>query len=750
MDRRQFLILGMAAPILAACGHAGDGTGTSPAARLHKPAASGTVRPTGAAHAAPSRFTANTDGCFLLDGKPFTMAAGELHPQRIPHQYWDHRIKMVKAMGFNTISVYDFWSEHVSRYDSASGTPGYDFANGRNDLGGFLDLCRANNMWVFLRPGPFVDAYWDLGGIPGYLLATDGIRLRSSADKAYMDAVESYISAIAPIVAARLSGNGGPVLLLQVENEYTSFGYDTRYLQAIRALWEKHGIGGCANGDNVLLSTNNGINGNGSVVHAAAALTDQPIGGDPFDIGAGPGFTGTFDRTYALYRQPAFSSETYSGWDTLGSADAMYPQNDNVDGIGTWIDRFLHKGVSFSVYVAHGGTSFGYGAAGNYDAARGLFDPDVTSYDYRAPINEQGSKAYNRADAQGKLSLSTFDDIRTAFASALKGGRSPDGFAYAVPYSARGPLDPVGAAAALSAPPALPAPKPMIALSRAHIALTPLATLWDNLPAAIESTKGPLACESVGMYAGCGVVYSTMTPPLSGAQYLTLSSLADVATVFLDGALVGIIDRRNRQGPALGEVSLGDHSSHGAARSVIKLDFGNTARSARIDIFVYTFGHAHKEFTGVSGDAFRKGIWGEAYLTARPSSAATRVPLTRWSIHPLPMASPAYIQALKPLAAGQPARAGMFYAATFDLDTLGDTYVDVSTWNLGFVWVNGENIGRHFASASPQKILFCPATCLRKGANRIVIFDNYVTDLAQVHIELADVQSTYYSSKVTA
>lgn len=595
MDRRQFLVFGSILPILAAC-------------EANSAGHFSTVR-NGNARAVKTRFTGSDDGRFRLDGEPFVMAAGELHPQRIPSKYWDHRIKMVKAMGFNTISIYDFWSEHGDR---STNRPVYDFATGRNRLGAFLDLCKSNNMWVFLRPGPFVDAYWDLGGIPSYLLATDGIRLRSSTDTTYMAAVESYIAAIAPLVTSRLSGDGGPILMVQVENEYTSFGFDKNYLPAIKALWEKYGVGGKANADNVLLSTNDGIHSDGTVFSPPAALIDLPIGGDPLDIGSGPGSSGTFDKTVALYGQPTFSAETYSGWDTLGSSPAMYPENDNVESIGALVDRFLHKGVSFSVYVAHGGTSFGYGAAGNYDASKALFDPNVTSYDYRAPINEQGSKAYNRADDRGELSLSTFDDIRAAFEAALKHGIQPAEGGYAIPYSLTGPLDKSVASTPAMLPRA-PASLPMISLSRDSISLTPLATLWDNLPPPVHSTSGPKACESVGMFSGCGAVYSTRTPARSGRHDLTLTSLSDVATVFLNGKLTAIVDRRVRQGPVIGNVRLGDAAGSGP-RSVVELEFGDVPRSAQIDIFVYTFGHAHKEFTGVSGDAFRKGIWATRFL----------------------------------------------------------------------------------------------------------------------------------------
>lgn len=746
MDRRQFLVFGSITPILAACG-GGEGTGPSKATGVNAPATASVTGLAGSATPGVADASGNrasrlgycSDGRFLLDNRPFVMAAGELHPQRIPSEYWDHRIKMTKAMGFNTISIYDFWSEHVT-YDANRNPVGFDFDKDRNNLGHFLDLCKDNNMWVFLRPGPFVDAYWDLGGIPAYLLTHDDMVLRTSTNATYMAAVNSYIAAIAPLVRARLSSNGGPILMVQVENEYTTYAKDTNYLKTVRDLWYKNGIGGPGNNNNVLMSTNNGINADGTVFNSAAALTDMPIGGDPFGINAD--LTGTFDSVVRRYNYsvPAFSSETYSGWDTMGSHPSMYPSG-NAGTIATTLDLFLKHGVSFAVYVAHGGTSFGYGASGDY--SNWLMDPNVTSYDYRAPINEQGSKAYNIADATGKLTTSSFDQIRNAFTSALNIGQTPDHSGYFFPYTLRGPNDPADAPPASTCLLTLPPPaNPMIALSRQNITLKPQASIWDNLPTALDSTTGPLSCESCGVFSGCGAAYSTTLSNVSGTRSMTFQYLADVATVFKDGKLVAIVDRRLAPGK-LNDASI-NVGTISANSSTVTIDFGPTPQSAKIDIFVYAFGHAHKEFS--NGDwarYYRKGIWGGVTLSAGSTSPAQNISVVNWTMYPLPMTSD-YIKSLKPLT-GNP-RPGMFYSATFDLQTLGDTYIDVSAWNLGVVWVNGHNIGRHFASTSPQKALFCPSTFLQTGTNQVVIFDNYVTDVSKVYIELLNVQSTYNSN----
>jgi beta-galactosidase len=242
------------------------------------------------------------------------------------------------------------------------------------------------------------------------------------------------------------------------------------------------------------------------------------------------------------------------------------------------------------------------------------------------------------------------------------------------------------------------------------------------------------------MYAGCGMVYQTTTEPISGIQYLTITRLSDVATVFVNGQLTGILDRRPKPGVPFGTVSIGDASS--VARSVVKIDFGSTAQNALIEIFVYTFGHTHKEFTGANGDNFRKGMWGGVFLTPVPSPSPTWVSLTGWNMYPLPMAS-SDIAALRPISSTNLNRPGKFFSSTFNLTTVGDTYVDLSTWNLGAVWVNGHNLGRHSAGVGPQTRWYCPGVWLNQGSNQLVIFDNYLTDVAQVSVALLNTPSTY-------
>src|ERR1700761_6752181 len=172
---------------------------------------------------------------FLLDGKPFRIISGEMHPARIPREYWRHRIRMAKAMGCNTIAVYVFWNYQ----ESAPGV--FDFSTGNKDIAAFIRLCKQEGMWVLLRPGPYVCAEWDWGGLPTYLLKIPDIKIRCM-DPRYMSAVRQYVARLSKEVVSLQCDHGGPILMVQVENEYGSYANDRMYVKAVHRLWQQNGI----------------------------------------------------------------------------------------------------------------------------------------------------------------------------------------------------------------------------------------------------------------------------------------------------------------------------------------------------------------------------------------------------------------------------------------------------------------------------------------------------------------------------
>lgn len=299
---------------------------------------------------------------FLLDGDPFTIRAGEMHPIRIPRAYWRQRIRMAKAMGLNTISLYVMWNALESE-------PGvFDLTTGRRDFARFIHICREEGMWVYLRPGPYICGEWDYGGLPTYLLRHPHIRVRDKDDPDYMAAVRRYIATLAPVVRPLLVGQGGPVLMVQVENEYASFGRDRAYLMELRALWEAHGVHGP-------FSISDGLK---QIQNAHTYLAGAALGLD--------GDTDFAGAQALAGEMPVWMGEGYPGWLTHWG-DKTFARGD----FTATLRKLLDEGRSFNLYVVHGGTNFGFGAGANAKGDYSRFQPVITSYDYGAPIDERGA-----------------------------------------------------------------------------------------------------------------------------------------------------------------------------------------------------------------------------------------------------------------------------------------------------------------------------------------------------------------------
>ena len=305
------------------------------------------------------------DKTFLLNGKPFVVKAAEIHYPRIPREYWEHRIKMCKALGMNTICIYIFWNLHEQREGVFNFT-------GQNDVAEFCRLAKKNGMYVIVRPGPYVCAEWEMGGLPWWLLKKKDIRLREQ-DPYFMSCVDRFEKNVAKQLAPLTIQHGGPIIMVQVENEYGSYGEDKAYISQIcdtlRKYWDT------PNAKTTLFQCdwNSNFEKNG--------LDDLTW---TMNFGTGAKIDDQFSRLRELRpNSPLMCSEFWSGWfDKWGARHETRPAKDMVAGI----DEMLSKGISFSLYMTHGGTSFGHWAGANSPG----FAPDVTSYDYDAPINEYG------------------------------------------------------------------------------------------------------------------------------------------------------------------------------------------------------------------------------------------------------------------------------------------------------------------------------------------------------------------------
>jgi beta-galactosidase len=292
------------------------------------------------------------------------MISGEMHPARIPAAYWRHRIQMARAMGCNTIAAYIFWNYHENKEGV------FDFETENRNIASFIKICQEEKMWVLLRPGPYVCAEWDFGGLPTYLLKYADIKIRCM-DERYMAAVKRYINALAKQVNNLQCIHGGPILMVQIENEYGSYANDKTYLEQLRMLWLQNGI-------KVPFYTADGAT---PYMLEAGHLKGTAIG---LDSG---GSDADFNQaSLADADAPAFSSETYPGWLTHWGEKWQRPDTSDLK---KEVEYLLKNKRSVNFYVVHGGTNFGFTAGANAFSPV-QFQPDITSYDYDAPINEQG------------------------------------------------------------------------------------------------------------------------------------------------------------------------------------------------------------------------------------------------------------------------------------------------------------------------------------------------------------------------
>lgn len=555
---------------------------------------------------------------FMLDGKPFQMISGEMHPARIPHEYWRHRIQMAKAMGCNTIAAYVFWNYH----EPVKGQ--FDFSSGNHNIAEFIKIAQEEGMWVLLRPGPYVCAEWEFGGLPPYLLQTPDIKVRCM-DPRYIQAVTTYVEHLAAEVKPLLVTNGGPVVMVQIENEYGSYGNDKEYLNTLKDMWVKNGI-------NVPFYTADGAT---AYMLEAGGVEGAAIGLD----------SGGSEADFAAAKKqnpnvPAFSSESYPGWLTHWGEQWQRP---GIEGISKEVKFLMDTKRSFNLYVIHGGTNFGYTAGAN-SGGKGGYEPDVTSYDYDAPINEQGS------------ATPKYQALRQLLGSYLPKGKKL---------------------------PAIPAPIPTITIPAFN--LTAFTSVWDHLPAAVH-TPQPKPFEAFGQDYGFMLYKTTLIGHKSGK--LSVKDLHDYATVFLNGKYIGKLDRR------LGEKTI----------DIPVSDVQNPV----LEILVEGMGRIN--FAEAIID--RKGITDRVVLNG--------MTLMNWEVYGLPMTEK-FVQDLS-ASATNATKPGQFFKATFSLDKTGDTYIDMSAYKKGIVWVNGHNLGRYW-EIGPQKRLYCPAPWLKKGANEIVVFD---------------------------
>lgn len=323
------------------------------------------------------------NGQFYLDGKPFRILSGAMHYFRICPEYWEDRMRKLKQCGFNTVETYCCWNLHERK----EGT--FDFS-GRLDLVKYIETAQKLGLYVILRPGPYICAEWDFGGLPARLLSED-IPLRCN-DPRFLSKLRPYLLKVFELVRPLLCTNGGPILAMQVENEYGSYGNDREYMAAVNRIYDEGGI-------DCLRFTADGS--------WDLMLSGGMLPGLPAAVNFGSRATENF-RGLRLYRpdDPLFCAEFWCGW-----FDHWYEDHHTrtVESITADTKELLDTGASLNFYLFHGGTNFGFLNGANH--TDGQYLPIVTSYDYCALLSECGdlTPAYHAVrallGAQGPLTV---------------------------------------------------------------------------------------------------------------------------------------------------------------------------------------------------------------------------------------------------------------------------------------------------------------------------------------------------------
>lgn len=303
------------------------------------------------------------NGKFFMNGEEFHIYSGAMHYFRIPEEYWEDRLLKLRAAGLNTVETYVPWNFHEPR-------KGEFVFEGMFDVEKFIKTAQDLGLYVIIRPGPYICAEWDFGGLPAWLLKDKNIKLRCW-DKKYIKAVEDYFNVLIPKLVPYLETNGGKIIAMQVENEYGSFGRDKKYLYWLHDLMRDLGV-------DIQLFTSDGEDryffSGGGIPEEWMVANFGGYNEQRFD-----------DLKLLQPEKPLMCGEHWCGWfDRWGT---KHHTDDAEETLGKSLDGFFGEDANFNLYMFHGGTNFGFSAGANY---YDCYCPTTTSYDYGAPLNEYG------------------------------------------------------------------------------------------------------------------------------------------------------------------------------------------------------------------------------------------------------------------------------------------------------------------------------------------------------------------------
>lgn len=592
---------------------------------------------------------------FLKDGLPFRYISGSIHYFRIPRFYWKDRLLKMKMAGLNAIQMYVAWNYHEPQ-------PGrYEFS-GDHDVEYFIKLAHELGLLVILRPGPYICAEWDMGGLPAWLLEKKSVVLRSS-DPYYLEAVEKWLAVLLPKMKPLLYQNGGPIITVQVENEYGSyFVCDYNYLRFLAHRFRYH------LGNDVVLFTTDGANEKNLRCGTLQGLYAT------VDFGAGRNITEAFQIQRKFEpKGPLINSEFYTGWlDHWGQPHITV----DAETVANSLYNLLAYGANVNLYMFIGGTNFAY-----WNGANMPYSAQPTSYDYDAPLSEAG-------DLTKKYFV--LRNIIQKFNEIPKGLIPPSTPKYAYGN---------------------------VTLRKFKTVAAALDILCPNGPV---KSLNPLTFLQVKQYFGY-VLYRTTLPQNCSDPtpiFSSSSGVRDRAYVSVDGVPQGILERDLKK-------TLGIQGKAGATLDILVENMGRVNYGAFIND--------------------PKGLISSMTLNSTI--------LTNWTIFPLDTEAVArsHLGGWEAHDKGHYGGNGSFmlptfYTGSFSIpsgipDLPQDTFISLTGWTKGQVWINGFNLGRYWSPRGPQKTLFVPRNILSTSApNNITVLELVLSPCRDTNPELCTVE----------
>ncbi|CAM0954269.1 unnamed protein product [Alopecurus aequalis] len=621
---------------------------------------------------ASRRFWIENDA-FWKDGEQFQIVGGDVHYFRIVPEYWKDRLLRAKALGLNTIQTYVPWNLHEPEPRS------WEF-RGFADIESYLRLAHELEMLVMLRVGPYICGEWDLGGFPPWLLTIEpSLKLRSS-DSTYLSLVERWWSVLLPKVAPLLYANGGPIIMVQIENEFGSFGNDKTYLHYLVLLARRY------LGNDVILYTTDG--GTVDTLKSGSIPQDDVFAAVDFSTGDNPWPIFRLQKQYNFPGKSApLTAEFYTGWlthwgESIATTDASSTAKALKD--------ILCRNGSAVLYMAHGGTNFGFYNGANTGQNEFEYKADLTSYDYDAPIKEHG------------------DVHNPKYKAALR----------RVIHECTGT-------------PLTPLPANIDRGNYGLVQLQKVASLFDILdkicdPLKVAVSEQPMSMELSGQMFGF-LLYVSEYQGKGPYNILSIPKVHDRAQVYVscshDGVrkrrYAGLIERwsnKNLQIPSL-------HCSSNTSLYILVENMG------RVNYGTYIFD--------------QKGILSSVEIDG--------IILRHWKMYPLSFDAMDNLSKFQPIQQITKAinsvpihgdlqnklqisslyRNGIsegpeFYEGHFLIGSesaIKDTFISFRGWNKGVAFVNNFNVGRFWPAMGPQCALYVPAPILRAGDNVVVIFE---------------------------